>query len=264
MGPATASLPWGDATLAGAATRPDRLGPRGAPDGVALGLLGWSAKWEWTAEFGPYPGFQRVPIPRVLGGLLRTGISRPPRRVMGNQRAGRQQPLPQLGPAAAAPDLRGVQMRGVIDTHLTEGALDSLAADVHHGMGLPLKEIPPKYFYDARGSELFERDHQAARLLPDALRAAAPEPVRPRDRRADRGGRAGRARLGHGLQDARAPVRDGGPRQPPLLRAVRLLGDGRAATASSCSPICFPVSRCTAWSATSSRTSRRFRPAASD
>jgi L-histidine Nalpha-methyltransferase len=47
-------------------------------------------------------------------------------------------------------------MRGVIDSHLTDGALASLAADVRHGMSLPLKEIPPKYFYDARGSELFE------------------------------------------------------------------------------------------------------------
>jgi L-histidine N-alpha-methyltransferase len=48
-------------------------------------------------------------------------------------------------------------MRGVIDSYLTEGALDSLGADVRHGMGLPLKEIPPKYFYDSRGSELFEQ-----------------------------------------------------------------------------------------------------------
>ena len=48
-------------------------------------------------------------------------------------------------------------MRGVIESHLTEGALDSLPADVRHGMELPLKEIPPKYFYDARGSELFEQ-----------------------------------------------------------------------------------------------------------
>lgn len=47
-------------------------------------------------------------------------------------------------------------MRGVIDTHVSGGALDSLAADVRHGLGLPLKEIPPKYFYDARGSELFD------------------------------------------------------------------------------------------------------------
>ena len=48
-------------------------------------------------------------------------------------------------------------MRGVIESHLEDGALDTLAADVRHGMELPLKEIPPKYFYDARGSELFER-----------------------------------------------------------------------------------------------------------
>ena len=47
-------------------------------------------------------------------------------------------------------------MRGVIDSHLADGALASLAADVRHGMRLPLKEIPPKYFYDARGSELFD------------------------------------------------------------------------------------------------------------
>ena len=48
-------------------------------------------------------------------------------------------------------------MRSVIDSHLSDGTLDSLAADVRHGLGLPLKEIPPKYFYDARGSELFEQ-----------------------------------------------------------------------------------------------------------
>jgi L-histidine N-alpha-methyltransferase len=48
-------------------------------------------------------------------------------------------------------------MRGVIESHLSDGALDSLAADLRHGLGLPLKEIPPKYFYDARGSELFEQ-----------------------------------------------------------------------------------------------------------
>ena len=34
---------------------------------------------------------------------------------------------------------------------------DSLADDVREGLGRPLKELPPKYFYDERGSELFER-----------------------------------------------------------------------------------------------------------
>ena len=51
----------------------------------------------------------------------------------------------------------------------------------------PLKELPPKYFYDERGSELFDRITDAARVLPDALRARDPQPPRARDRRADAG-----------------------------------------------------------------------------
>ena len=47
-------------------------------------------------------------------------------------------------------------MIGTVECHLTGGNLASLAGDVRHGFGLPLKEIPPKYFYDDRGSELFE------------------------------------------------------------------------------------------------------------
>ena len=34
---------------------------------------------------------------------------------------------------------------------------DTLAEDVRQGLARPLKELPPKHFYDARGSELFER-----------------------------------------------------------------------------------------------------------
>jgi L-histidine N-alpha-methyltransferase len=34
---------------------------------------------------------------------------------------------------------------------------DTLADDVRRGLAQPLKELPPKYFYDARGSELFDR-----------------------------------------------------------------------------------------------------------
>ena len=44
-----------------------------------------------------------------------------------------------------------------IDRHLTEADLRaSLEADVRHGLTQPHKTLPPKYFYDARGSELFE------------------------------------------------------------------------------------------------------------
>jgi L-histidine Nalpha-methyltransferase len=44
-----------------------------------------------------------------------------------------------------------------IDSYLTESDERSLAYDVLDGLTRPFKEIPPKHFYDARGSELFER-----------------------------------------------------------------------------------------------------------
>jgi L-histidine N-alpha-methyltransferase len=44
-----------------------------------------------------------------------------------------------------------------IDVHLHEGALASFAEDVRSGLRSDPKAIPPKYFYDARGSELFEQ-----------------------------------------------------------------------------------------------------------
>ena len=36
------------------------------------------------------------------------------------------------------------------------GTLAGLAEDVREGLSCPFKELPPKYFYDERGSELFE------------------------------------------------------------------------------------------------------------
>jgi L-histidine Nalpha-methyltransferase len=50
-------------------------------------------------------------------------------------------------PALAEPDLR-------IDRH---GVREAFADDVRHGLTRELKELPPKYFYDPRGSELFDR-----------------------------------------------------------------------------------------------------------
>jgi L-histidine Nalpha-methyltransferase len=44
-----------------------------------------------------------------------------------------------------------------IDSFLSETDERSLAYDVLDGLTRPFKEIPPKHFYDARGSELFER-----------------------------------------------------------------------------------------------------------
>jgi L-histidine N-alpha-methyltransferase len=45
-----------------------------------------------------------------------------------------------------------------IEDYLPEGgSLAGLVEDVREGLSSPFKEIPPKYFYDERGSELFER-----------------------------------------------------------------------------------------------------------
>jgi L-histidine N-alpha-methyltransferase len=45
-----------------------------------------------------------------------------------------------------------------IEVHLAEGgALAGMAEDVREGLSCPFKELPPKYIYDERGSELFEQ-----------------------------------------------------------------------------------------------------------
>jgi L-histidine N-alpha-methyltransferase len=44
-----------------------------------------------------------------------------------------------------------------IESYLEESDERSLANDVLDGLTRPFKELPPKHFYDARGSELFER-----------------------------------------------------------------------------------------------------------
>jgi L-histidine Nalpha-methyltransferase len=44
-----------------------------------------------------------------------------------------------------------------IDNRLAPAGVEDLAAEVREGLSRPLKELPPKLFYDARGSELFDR-----------------------------------------------------------------------------------------------------------
>jgi L-histidine N-alpha-methyltransferase len=45
----------------------------------------------------------------------------------------------------------------VVESHLWEGAPRALADDVLDGLTRPFKELPPKHFYDPRGSKLFSR-----------------------------------------------------------------------------------------------------------
>ena len=44
-----------------------------------------------------------------------------------------------------------------VDVHLPPGGpLSGMAADVRAGLTKPFKELSPRYFYDERGSQLFE------------------------------------------------------------------------------------------------------------
>jgi L-histidine Nalpha-methyltransferase len=54
-------------------------------------------------------------------------------------------------------DSTGVADLITIDVHLPPGGpLSGMAADVRNGLTKPFKELSPRYFYDERGSELFE------------------------------------------------------------------------------------------------------------
>ncbi|HEY2005574.1 MAG TPA: L-histidine N(alpha)-methyltransferase, partial [Solirubrobacteraceae bacterium] len=69
-----------------------------------------------------------------------------------------------------------------IDSWLTEDDERSLANDVLDGLTKPFKELSPKHFYDARGSELFERitelpEYYPTRTETAILRAEAAELV---------------------------------------------------------------------------------------
>jgi L-histidine N-alpha-methyltransferase len=75
----------------------------------------------------------------------------------------------------ASPDI-------TIDRHLDPTAPDTLAADVRDGLTREHKELAPKYFYDARGSELFDRitslpEYYPTRAEREILNRRSPEIV---------------------------------------------------------------------------------------
>jgi len=81
-----------------------------------------------------------------------------------------------LRTVASSPEIR-------IDSYLSAGEERSLAYDVLDGLTRPFKEIPPKHFYDARGSELFERicelpEYYPTRTEREILSARAQDIVR--------------------------------------------------------------------------------------
>jgi dimethylhistidine N-methyltransferase len=133
-----------------------RLEPTPAPDGEGLRQM-FGDLWEWTrSAYSPYPGFK--PATGAVGEyngkfmsgqfVLRGGACVTPG---GHVRASyRNFFYPQqrwmFSGVRLARD--GASDRAEAD--------DSFAADVLAGLAKPQKALPPKYFYDAEGSRLFE------------------------------------------------------------------------------------------------------------
>jgi L-histidine N-alpha-methyltransferase len=70
-----------------------------------------------------------------------------------------------------------------IDSYLDGARLDSMAEEVRDGLSREPRELPPKYFYDRRGSELFDRitslpEYYPTRCERSILNRHAPEIVR--------------------------------------------------------------------------------------
>jgi L-histidine N-alpha-methyltransferase len=77
--------------------------------------------------------------------------------------------------ALAEPDVR-------IDCYLADGVPSTIADEVRDGLTRSLKELPPKYFYDARGSSLFDQittlpEYYPTRCERSILNRYAPEIV---------------------------------------------------------------------------------------
>ena len=135
----------------GLGPHPVGTGPADAP----LGMFGDT--WEWTAtEFDGYPGFVAHPYREYSEVFFRRGY----RVLRGGSWATQARvatpDVPQLGPPPATPDLLRREARMGRMTSL-RAARRTLADDALDGLTRPAKELPPKHFYDARGSELFDR-----------------------------------------------------------------------------------------------------------
>jgi iron(II)-dependent oxidoreductase len=189
-------FPWGDDPPDESLANLDQLGfgpaPAGAyPDGASPhGVLGMAGDcWEWTSsEFGGYPGFRAWPYREYsevfFGGGYRVlrGASWASRPTMARttfrnwDHPQRRQIFAGFRCAVDAPREPSVRI-DVFDVR------DTLADDVRAGLSMDLKQLPPKYFYDERGSELFDRittlpEYYPTRCEREILNRRAPEIVR--------------------------------------------------------------------------------------
>ena len=212
------------------------------------------------------PGLRGLPLRRVLRGLLRRRLPGAARRLVGHAAArGAGRRFRNWDHPAAAPDLRRLPLREerVMSVVIERREVhDTLADDVRDGLTRVAQGAAAEVLLRRARIGAVRPHHHAARVLPDALRARDPQPPRARDRRGDRRRGAGRAGLGHGVEDARAALRDGRPRLAAALRAVRRGRVGGRGLRATSSRELYPGPRpSTAWWATSAATSTASPPA---
>jgi dimethylhistidine N-methyltransferase len=149
-----------------------QLEPGPAPEGARLAQM-FGDLWEWTrTAYGPYPGFK--PAAGAVGEyngkfmagqfVLRGGACVTP---TGHVRASYRNFF--------YPHQRWMfaGVRLAKDAPAARGATDAeFEADVLDGLAKPQKALPPKYFYDAEGSRLFEAITELAEYYPTRTETA--------------------------------------------------------------------------------------------
>ena len=221
-----------------------------------------------------YPGFEAFPYPEyseVFFGdgykVLRGGAWATRRDVI--RTSFRNWDLPSAGrssPASAAQGtVRMSDRRRRAADQITDrrppprgGPLSGMAADVREGLSCPFKELSPRYFYDERGSELFERIIELPEYYPTRGERAILDARSAEIVAAGEAGDADRARLRLGGEDPRPARRDARRRLLETYVPVDISEEiTRCAAESSSSE--YDGSGSTAWSATTSPTSSASR-----
>ncbi|MGZ6017441.1 MAG: ergothioneine biosynthesis protein EgtB [Phenylobacterium sp.] len=167
--------------VAGNFTGSGRLEATAPPPGAGLRQM-FGDLWEWTrSAYAPYPGFK--PAAGAVGEyngkfmagqfVLRGGASVTP---TGHVRASyRNFFYPQQRWMFS-----GVRLARDVAHDASAGVTREFEADVLSGLAKPQKAVPPKYFYDAEGSRLFEAITELPEYYPTRteiglLRRIAPE-----------------------------------------------------------------------------------------
>ena len=168
-------------TVAGNFTGSGRLAAAAPPPGAGLRQM-FGDLWEWTrSAYAPYPGFK--PAAGAVGEyngkfmasqfVLRGGACV---TATGHARASyRNFFYPQQRWMFS-----GVRLARDVAHDASADVAREFEADVLSGLGKPQKSVPPKYFYDAEGSRLFEAITELPEYYPTRteiglLRRIAPE-----------------------------------------------------------------------------------------